>query len=737
MQSPQSAHSLTRRGFLGGSGALTLAVLAGGTMVCGRAAPAQSAGAPVNAWVGIAVDGSVTIKLAATEMGQGVMTALPLILAEELDADWSTVRVETVTHDPKTYGNSKLGGALYTAGSTSVEAYYDIMRKAGATMRRVLIHTAAQHWSVPPSTLACESGEVVDRAGGRRLRFGQIVALPGLVTEVPAITDADLKPAGARRLIGHDVPRLELPAKTRGATLYGIDVRVLGMVYAAVLRAPVEGETPVAVSDARAKALAGVIAVVRLPDAVAVVAERWDTALAARALLAVEWSRSSPFRSADSAADLAHDAAVAADTAQPGVAWFPRGDAPGELSRAATVVEASYATEHVYHAQLEPLAAVAAVDADGKGAEIWLGTQAQTSTLSVATELLGTTPERIRFHALQMGGGFGRRTTFAREVLRDALILSRQFGRPVKLMWTREDDLKNGWFRPATAHRLRAALDAEGRVTAWHHRLASPSIIGYDTPQVLARNGNRDALVMAGADGSPYTVAHFLAEHLVTPRRARVGAWRGIGRGHNSFATECFVDELAAAAKSDPVSFRRRLLAGHPRAARVLDKVLAMSNFGNAPAGRAHGLALAPLKNSMAAGVAEISVDRASGVIRVHRFWAAVDVGTVIQPRNLVAQVEGGIVFGLSGLLKERITIQDGEVRQNNFHDYPLLRSSEVPDIRIEILPSDIPPSGAGELGVPMTGAAVANAFHALTGVRLRQMPFDPLRVKAALGTAI
>jgi isoquinoline 1-oxidoreductase beta subunit len=733
MKPDRPTASLTRRGFLGGSGALTLAVLAGGAIVCDRAALAQDSAAPVNAWVSIAADGSVTIKLAATEMGQGVMTALPLILAEELDADWSTVRVETVTHDPKTYGNSKLGGALYTAGSTSIEAYYDTLRKAGATMRRVLIHTAAQHWSVPPSTLASEPGEIVDRAGGRRLRFGQIVALPLRVTDVPPITEADLKPAGARRLIGHDVPRLELPPKTRGATLYGIDVRVRGMAYATVLRAPVEGETPIAVTDARARALPGVIAVVRLTDAVAVVAERWDTALAARALLAVEWSRNSPFRTADSTADLAHDAAVAADPAQRGVAWFPRGDALGELSRASTLVEATYATEHVYHAQLEPLAAVAAVDADGKGAEIWLGTQAQTSTLAVATELLGTTPERIRFHALQMGGGFGRRTTFAREVLRDALILSRQLGRPVKLIWTREDDLRNGWFRPATAHRLRAALDADGRVIAWQHRVASPSIIGYDTPQALVKMGNRDPLVMAGADGSPYTFPHFLAEHLVTPRRARVGAWRGIGRGHNSFATECFVDELAAAARSDPVSFRRRLLAGQSRAGAVLDKVLAMSNFGHAPTGRAHGLALAPLKNSMATGVAEISVDRESGVIRVHRFWAAIEVGLVIQPGNLVAQVEGGIVFGLSGLLKERITIRQGEVQQSNFHDYPLLRSSEVPDIQVEILRSDIPPSGAGELGVPTTGAAVANAFHALTGVRLRQMPFDPSRVKAAL----
>jgi isoquinoline 1-oxidoreductase subunit beta len=723
----------TRRGFLAGSGAAALAILADGSVAICQEAPPQAGSVAITAWVRIAADDTVTIKVPAAEMGQGVMTALPLILAEELDADWSKVRVETVTQDAKTFGNPKLGGRLYTAGSTSVEAYFDVLRKSGAAVRRVLIYTAARHWSVAPADLMSEPGAIVERTSGRKLRFGQIAALPVLITDVPVITDADLKPRIAYRLIGTDIPRLDVPAKTRGAESYSIDVRIPDMVHAAILRAPVEGEVPISVADERAKALSGVLAIVRLPDAVAIVAQRWDTALAARELLDVEWTRKSPFRSADSSADLAHNVEAAMDMARRGVTWVERGDAVLELPTGGNLVEAVYSTEHVYHAQLEPLAAVAEVDADGKGAEVWIGTQSQSVALGVATQVLDTTPDRIRFHVMQMGGAFGRRTVFARELLRDVLLISREVRRPVKLMWTREDDLKQGWFRPATAHKLRASLDGDGRVVAWQHRVACPSLLGFESPEALARAGGKDNLIMAGTEVAPYAITNVLAEHVVTPRRARIAAWRGIGHGHNRFATESFIDELAVTAKSDPVSFRRQLLGENRRAQALLDKIMMMSDFGAAPEGRAHGLSLAPLKNSLAVGVAEIALDRATGVIRVHRFWAAIDVGLPVQPRNLIAQVEGGIIFGLSALLKERITIRQGEVQQSNFYDYSLLRASEVPEIHVEIIKSDAPPSGAGELGVPMTGAAVANAFYALTGMRLRHMPFDPARVKAVL----
>ena len=353
----------------------------------------------------------------------------------------------------------------------------------------------------------------------------------------------------------------------------------------------------------------------------------------------------------------------------------------------------------------------------------------------MAAEVLGTTPDKIRLHQLHMGGGFGRRTFFAREVLKDALVLSRQLKRPVKIIWTREDDVKGGWFRPATAHKLRAALDESGAVKGWHHRIAAGSIFGYVAPQRLATANNRDLLVMEGSEITPYSIPHLRAEHVITPRRARLGAWRGIGWGHDHFVTESFIDELASAARMDPISYRRRMLAGDSRSLRVLEAVAAMSNFGKAPRGRAHGISLSGYKDAVGAGVAEVSVDRQSGAIRVHRFWVAVDCGFCLQPLNTKAQIEGGVIWGLSGALMERITIKRGEVQQSNFHDYTFMRRSDVPEIEVRILESDSPPQSVGELGVPMTGGAVANAFHALTSARLRHMPFSPDRVKAALRT--
>lgn len=729
--------SPSRRGFLKAGGSLTFAILAGGALeVFSKNSSAQAqAFAPGNAWVSITPNDAVVIRVAATEMGQGIMTALPLILAEELDADWAKVRVEQVTHDPKTYGNPNTGGILFTAGSSSVEGYFDIMRRAGAGARKILIHSAARHWGVPVAELASEPGAITHVASGRRLSFGQVAALADIVTDVPEVVVADFKPKSSYRLIGKRQERLDIPDKTRGATLYSIDVRLPGMAYATILRSPVEGESPTVVHDAEAKALAGVVAVVRLEDGVAVVAERWETALNARRRLKVEWTNQSPFRSASSEFDLARNVQAAVDLGQAGVPWESRGDTIESRANAARVIEADFRTDHVYHAQMEPLVAVASVDPDGKGAEVWLGTQSQTVSIGVAAQVLNTTPDRIRFHAMQMGGGFGRRTFFARENLRDALILSRQLRRPVKLMWTREDDMKNGWFRPATAHKLRAALDADGNISAWHHRVACPSILSFAAPQRFESANKRDILVMEGTEISNYRIPNLLAEHVIVERRARVSAWRGIGWGHNCFATECFIDELAQAVPMDAVSFRRRLLAANPRALRVLDAVVTRSNFGKPPPGRAHGLSFAGYKSTLGAGVAEVSVDRATGEIRVHRFWAVVDAGLVIQPKNLEAQTEGGIIFGLSGLLKERVTIVDGEVQQNNFYDYNIMRIDEIPEIDIRVVESDAAPSGGGEIGVPMTGAAVANAVFALTGKRLRHMPFTPDRVKAALSS--
>ncbi len=731
----------SRRALLGSARGLCFAILAGGAIETSRGTAFAQTGRPqatwtqLNGWVDVGVNDKVVIRFGSTEMGQGVMTSLPMILAEEMDADWSKVVVQQVDHGPEAvFGNPMTNGLLFTAGSSSIEGYFDVMRRAGAGARRILVHSAAAAWGVPAADVVTRPGVVVHSASGREMTFGQVAALPRIVTDVPEIAPSDLKSRSTYRLIGTDPGRLDIPGKTTGATVYSIDMQVPGMAYAALLLPPVEGEHPQTIGDAAAKAVTGVVAVLPVNGAVAVLAETWEAATAGRDALRVEWTRTSPFRTADSSADLAALSAAAADPAKAGVAWLTRGDAKAALSaKGARVIEAEYLTEHTYHAQMEPLAAIAAVDADGAGAEVWLGTQSQTVSIAAAAQALNTQLARIRFHALQMGGGFGRRTFFARDILRDALHLSREARRPVKLMWTREDDVRNGWFRPATAHAFKAVLEPGGSVSAWQHRVASPSILEYAAPQRWAGANGRDILVMEGTESADYAIPNLLAEHVIVSRRARVSAWRGIGWGPNCYARECFVDELAQAAGIEAAAFRRGLLARSPRGLAVLEAVLEMSRYGSPPAGRAHGLSFAGYKSTLGAGVAELSLD-ASGQIRVHRFWAAIDPGIAIHPKNLVAQTEGGILFGLSGALKERITIRGGEVEQSNFNDYEPIRMSDIPEVDVRIIESGAAPSGAGEIGVPMTGAAVANGVFALTGKRLRQMPFTPARVKAALG---
>ncbi|WP_434054441.1 MAG: molybdopterin cofactor-binding domain-containing protein [Roseibium sp.] len=721
--------SPSRRGFLAGTGALGFAVLASGGVRAFRGeAHADSVNVTeVNAWVSIHSDNRVTVRFAPTEMGQGVSTSLPMILAEELDADWNMIDSRQVDNGPlDVFGNPKIAGILYTAGSTSIEAYFDTMRCAGAGARKILVLSAANAWEVPASEITTAESKLTHPKSERSMTYGAAASLPELVADIGEIGEADFKPRNQWRIIGSDVARLDVPAKTRGESEYSIDVRLPDMAYAVQLLSPVEGETPTSVSDSAARAVPGVIDIIRLENSVNIVAETLESAIAGRDLLEVTWSETSRFRSADSETERRQAVEAAEDTTREAVIWHSQGDAKTAFDTSGLrTVSATYATEPVYHAQMEPLCAVASVDEDGKGAEVWLGTQSQSVSILVASKVLQTTPDRIRFHAMQMGGGFGRRTVFARHMLRDALLISKSVRRPVKMMWTREDDVKNGWFRPATAHHFTASLNADGDLIALRHRLASPSILQFAMPNIWEKVNGRDLLVMEGSESHDYDIPNLLTEHINTERQSRISAWRGIGAGTICFARECFIDELAERVGSDPVRFRRQLLAESPRGLKVLDEVLEMSNFGQAREGRAHGLSFAGYKESRGAGVAEVSVDPDSGQIRVHRFWAAVDPGIAVHPDNLKAQIEGGIMYGLSGLKRERIGFSGGVVDQSNFYDYEVMRIDEAPDIQVQIVPSDAGPTGAGELGVPMTGGAVANAVYALTGNRLRHMPFE------------
>ncbi|APZ52258.1 isoquinoline 1-oxidoreductase, beta subunit [Salipiger abyssi] len=554
------------------------------------------------------------------------------------------------------------------------------------------------------------------------MRYGEVASLPVLATTAGEIAEDSLKSRSEWSIIGTDVDRLDIPDKTTGATQYSIDVNLPDMVYAVQLLAPVEGETPTINSDEAARAVDGVIDVIALPNSVNVLARSFWAALAGRDVLDVTWSETSLFRSADSETELENLAAVVDDLDADSVVWEARGEEISDYS-ADGVITRHYTTEHVYHAQMEPLNAVASVDADGSGAEIWLGTQSQTVSVAVAAAVLGTTPDRIRLNAMQMGGGFGRRTWFARELLRDALILSRSSGRPVKLVWTREDDVKQGWLRAATVHRFDAILDNEGTLSAMRHRIAAPSTFQFVQPDRWDPDVGRDPLIMEGSETRDYDIPAFRAEHLLIPRASRLSAWRGIGWGPVCFARECFIDELAAQAGSDPVSFRRKLLANSPRGLSVFDAVVAMSDFGNAPEGKAHGIAFAGYKTGFASGVAEVSHE--GGRIRVHRFWAAVDPGLVVHPQSYRSQVEGGILFGISTVLSERSSFTGGQIDQSNFYDYEPIRMYDVPDIEIRLIDSGNPPSGGGEIGVPMAAPAVANALRALTGSAPSHLPFS------------
>ena len=731
-----SAPRVSRRGFIAGATALTFVIGGAGVLSVSQArASGGNAALEPSIWLRIASDDTITIVFPSTEMGQGTSTALPLILAEELDADWDRVQVEQLDFDSREFGNPLFGGVLYTAGSTAVAGYFDPLRKAGAQARRVLTRAAAEHWSVPADSVTTGPSVVVHAESGRRMTYGEVAALPDVSLEVPAVTDEDLKPQSAYRLIGSAAPRRDIPAKSMGTEIYAIDVQVPGMVYAAVLRSPVEGETPVRVDEAQALAVPGVLQTVTLPDGIAVVAERLEAAFAGRDGLDVEWSEVAPARAFDSEADLADYAAIAADLSRSGATWHEAGDVNAVLASADRVVEADYLSDYAYHAQMEPMAVVASVDADGEGAEVWAGTQTQSWTMRTITEILGIEQERVRLHMMTMGGSFGRRTALTQEYVRDALLASQAVRRPVKVVWTREDDLKFGAFRPAAAQRLRAGLTADGRLAGWHHRVATPSVIAFFNPLRWGQVDPKDIISMRGSESKFYAIDHFLAEHVITERRARLAPWRAIGASYTSFAAEAFMDELSEAAGADPIAFRMPLLNDNPRGRHLLERVAEMANWGGARSGdTALGVSFAGYGDSMAAGIAEVAVDRESGQISVPRFWAAVDAGLLIAPNNAEAQVEGGIVFGLSSVLKERITTRGGEVEQNNYYDYEILRADEVPDIVIHLVDGDARPTGMGEVGTPMVAAAVANGFYALTGQRLRHMPFTRDRVLAALG---
>ena len=733
---PSQGPELKRREFLAAGLSFSVA-LGAGLASSSDPAQAQTAGLKANVWVTIGTDDSVVVTTPTGEMGQGTTTALPMILAEELDADWSKVRIEYAPPNPRVYGNPHplLNGGQASLASIAVPGYFTPLRIAGAQARRVLLDAAAARWGVPVAELSTASGVVTHAASGRRLRYGEIAAFATVPAQLPAITVADLKKPEQYKLIGRaDLGRTDVLSKVNGQAKFGIDVTVPDMVYATVLESPMDGARPDQVNTAEAMAVPGVIQVLALPFGVAVIAQTVEASRTARNVLKakVSWdtsnARAAGFDSDKAKEEYARNGRSA--EAKPMNA-YKKGEADQALASAARVIEGTFWSEHTYHAQLEPMNCVARVAADGQSAEVWTGTQAPVLAAMAAAGVLKTTPDKIRLNQMLLGGGYGRRIT--PDIVAQTVAIANASKRTVKLILTREDDMAAARPRPMTHHIMRAGLDAQGKLVGWKHRIVAENVDAVAAPPRFAATGGKDYIGWQGSNLPHYDIANWESEGVREQRGMRVHAFRGIGAGHNKFAIESFLDEVAQARKMDPLAMRLELTQNDPRARAVIEAVAEMSDWKRKRTGRALGLAFADYHGTVAAGVAEVSLDAKSGKITVHNYWTAADPGLVVHPESVLGQLEGGAVFGLSVALLEELTIKGGAVQQTNYHDYPVLRMADMPEIHTRIVRSGAAPTGMGEAGVGPVAPAIANAVAQLTGKRLRELPMTPARVKRQL----
>jgi isoquinoline 1-oxidoreductase beta subunit len=725
-----AAQGLSRREILAGSVGLTFVFALGAPLMEGLQAHAATPG-KLNAYVNIAPDGSITIMAPAPEMGQAVNTSIPVIVAEELDADWSKVKIEQSPVAPEY--DHPIFKAQFAVGSVTLRGYWAPCRVAGAQARRVLINAAAEQWGVPAAELTTEPSVVVHAASGRRMSYGEIAAFAKVPEKLPEIKPEELKPVAQFRLIGKDVPRFDVPDKVTGKPLYAIDAQVPGMLYGTIVRPPYKGSGPKSFNRDEIKKQPGIVEAVAFDHAIGIVGESVMAVFGARQKVKAEW-REAAGAKVNSVADLQAYLADVRDPAKKGVVGRKTGDADAALAGAARVHTSDFTNDYVYHAQLEPHSCTAWVKPDG--VEVWTSTQWPTKSVTAAAEAAGVPPGNVKVHLSQMGGSYGRNAFV--EYVTDAVLLSKAVQKPVKMIQSREDDLLSGRFRPMAAQRIEVGLDAAGKILGWRHRIAAETVVPYVYgPARMEAQKGVDHIVIAGADMPFYDVPSHTTEHIYEERGVRTAAWRGIGAGYTNFAIEVVIDELARQAKKDPLEYRLALLKD-PRARKVVETAARMADWGSKREGRALGLAygklgLPPVGFSMSGTVAEISLDRRNAQIRVHNLWCAVDVGLAVQPDNIVAQIEGSLIYALGSALKERVTIKDGQVEQTNLHDYQVLRMSEIPQMHVEIIRSGETPLPVGELGISGTAPAVANAFMAITGQPLRAMPFTPERVRNVL----
>ncbi|MFM0014606.1 xanthine dehydrogenase family protein molybdopterin-binding subunit [Paraburkholderia sediminicola] len=723
----------SRRTFLKAAGAFAAVGLTIGFEWAGTGRRALAATMPdatfaPNAFLRVAPDNSVTVIAKHVEMGQGAYTGIATIVAEELDANWQDVRVESAPADAKRYANLAFGTIQGTGGSSAMANSWMQLREAGAKARAMLVSAAAAQWQVPVSELTTLDGSVHHAATNRTATYG---SLASAAARLPVPDTVTLKSPKDFRLIGHQLPRVDVPPKTNGTAQFTLDVTFPGMLVALLQRPLLFGATVKSFDASAAKAVPGVVSVVQVPGGVAVVAKGFWAAKQGRDALKVEWD--------DSKAEKRSSDAIMADyrqlAEQPGMSARKDGDATKALAGAVKKISASYAFPYLAHAPMEPLDAVVKLTADS--CEIWAGDQFQTVDQANAAHTAGLDPQQVKIHTLYAGGSFGRRANTQSDYIVEAVSIAKALGAngtPVKLQWTREDDIHGGLYRPMYFHKLDAGLSADGKLVGWRHRIVGQSILaGTPFASVMVKNGI-DGTSVEGAANVAYAIPNISVELTTTQTGVPVLWWRVVGSSHTAFAVEAFIDEAAHAARKDPFVFRRELLAHEPRMRGVLELAAEKAGWDPAkplPKGRGRGIAVAEAFKTFVAQVAEVSVDK-DGNVKVERVVCAVDCGTPINPDVIAAQMEGGIGFGLGAALHSAITLKDGKVEQNNFDGYQVLRFAEMPKVEVHIVQSGEAPTGVGEPGVAPVGPAVANAIFAATGRRIHSLPFPAASEKTA-----
>ena len=715
-----AAIGLSRRRFL------RAATAAGGGLMLSLQLPlaARVAGAAdstsfvPNAFIRIGSDGQVVLTMPYVEMGQGTYTSIPMLIAEELEVDLSRVGLEHAPPNEKRYGNPLLGGLQATGNSNAVRAAWQPLRQAGATARTMLIAAAAQRWNVSPASCRTEKGEVLHAPTGRRATYGELATE---AAKMPVPDNVALKRPDEFKLIGTPAKRLDTPAKVNGTAVYGIDVRPPGVKIATLAQSPVFGGWVKSVDDSAAKAVKGVRQIVRLADAVAVVADHMGAAKKGLAALVVEWDDGphAKLNTKDIVDELEHA------TLNPGVVAEKIGDVSSAMAKAVTKVEVSYQVPFLAHATMEPMNCTAHVRQDD--CEIWVGTQALARAQAAAAKTAGLPLDKVVVHNHLIGGGFGRRLDVDGVVR--AVQIAQQVEGPVKVVWTREEDIQHDLYRPYWFDRMSAGLDAKGMPVAWSHRFGGSSVMARWAPPFF--NNGLDPDTTEGAIDLVYGLPNKLVDYVrVEPPGIPTAFWRSVGPSHNVFVVESFMDELAAAAKQDPVAYRLALLDKTPRAKAVLALAAEKAGWGQSlPERVGRGVSVQFVFASYLAQVAEVEVSK-DGSVRVRRVVCAVDCGTVVNPNTVQAQIQSAIIFGITAALHGQITLKDGRVEQSNFHDYQMLRINEAPAIEVHIVASSEPPGGIGECGTSAIVPAVANAIFAATGKRLRKMPIDNAALK-------